>query len=69
MSSPPPTERQSLEAALAAVTKDLASYRAELDAMPLADKARREMKTWQIQSAQRRMAYIQSRLAGFDAGR
>ena len=65
--SPPLTERQSLEAALADLMKDLACYRAELDAMPLDDKARREMKTWQIQRAQRRMADLQSRLASMPA--
>jgi len=65
--SPPLTERQSLETALAELTKDLVCYRAELDAMPLDAKARRQMKTWQIQRAQRRMADLQARLAPMPA--
>ena len=65
--SPPLTERQSLQAPLADLAKDLACFRAELDAMPLDDKGRREMKTWQIQRAQRRMADLQSRLASLPA--
>jgi len=65
--SPPPTKRQSLQAALADLAKDLACFRAELDAIRLDDKARREMKTWHIQHVQRRIADLETRLASMPA--
>ncbi len=57
------SERQALEVELAELANDLAHYRAELDAMALDAKAQREMRTWQIQRVQRRMADVEARLA------
>ncbi len=62
-----PIERQSLEVELAELTVDLASYQAELKALPLAAKAQREMRTWRIQRTQRRMAELEARLASIPA--
>ncbi len=62
-----PTERQSLEVELAELTVDLASYQAQLKALPLDAKAQREMRTWQIQRTQRRMAELEARLASIPA--
>jgi len=61
--SRPFSERESLKVELAELANDLACYRAELDAMPLDAKTRREMRTWQIQRVQRRMADLEARLA------
>jgi len=60
-------ERQSLEVELAELKVDIASYQAELNALPLDAKAQREMRTWQIQRAQRRMAELEARLASIPA--
>jgi len=60
-------ERQSLEVELAELKVDIASYQAELNALPLDAKAQREMRTWHIQRARRRLAELEARLASIPA--
>ncbi len=59
----PPSERPSLEVERAELANDLVRHHAELDAMGLDAKSQREMRTWQIQRIQKRIAYLEARLA------
>jgi chromosome segregation ATPase len=61
----PSNERRSLELELAALPKQIATYRQELaDTPPLAEfKARRERLDWQIRERQKRLTEIRARLA------
>jgi len=59
----PINERQSLERERAELPEQLAAHQAQLDATPPENKARREMREWQIRRAQKRLAEIEARLA------
>jgi hypothetical protein len=55
----PLNESQSLERELAELSEDIAAYQRELDATPIENRGRREMREWQL----RRLANVQARLA------
>ena len=57
-------ERQALERERAELPGQLAAHQAQLDATPPENKARREMREWQIRRARKRLAEIEARLAG-----
>ncbi len=59
----PNNERQSLERERAELPGQIAAYQRELDATPPENKARREMREWQIRRVQKRMAEVEARLA------
>ncbi len=59
----PLNERQSLERERAELPSQIAAYQRELDATPPENKARREMREWQIRRVQKRMAEVEARLA------
>ena len=59
----PLNERQSLEQERAEISAQIAAYQAELDATPVTNKARREMREWQTKEREKRLAEINARLA------
>jgi len=63
----PLSEKQSLEQECAELPGQIAAYQRELDASPPENKARREMREWQIRRAQKRMAEVEARLAKVNA--
>ena len=57
------TERESLEQQRQQLFTRLAGYQAELDMVPVDKRERRESLDWQISRAQKRLAYLEARLA------
>ena len=52
----PTNEGQRLEQELAELPEQIAAYQRELDATPIENRGRREMRAWQIRRAQKRLA-------------
>lgn len=63
----PTNERQALERELAELPGQIAAYQRELDATPVQNRGRREMRQWQIRRYQKRLATIEARLAAISA--
>jgi hypothetical protein len=63
----PHSERQALEEERAELPAQIAAYQRELDATPLENKARREMREWQIRRDKKRLAKIEARPAAMQA--
>ncbi len=59
----PHSERQALEQERAELSEQIAAYQRELDATPVENRGRREMREWQIRRAQNRLAETGARLA------
>lgn len=64
----PLAERQSLEQERQELLVRLAGYHTELDTLPADAQQRREWLDWQVRRAQKRMAYLEARLASMVAG-
>jgi len=62
--SRPHSERKALERELGELPEQIAAYRRELDATPAENKPRRERLEWQIRRDQKRLAEVETRLAG-----
>jgi hypothetical protein len=60
-------ERQALEQERTELPEQIATYQRELDATPVENRARREMREWQIRRDKKRLAEIEVRLAGMRA--
>jgi chromatin segregation and condensation protein Rec8/ScpA/Scc1 (kleisin family) len=60
----PHNERQALEREHGELPDQLATYQRELEATAPEHKERRERLSWQIRRAEKRMAEIETRLAG-----
>jgi hypothetical protein len=63
----PPNERRSLEQEFAELPAQIAAYQRELDATPVQNRGRREMREWQIRRDKKRLAEIEARLAAMKA--
>ncbi len=63
----PRNERQALEQELAELLEQIAAHHRELDATPVQNRGRREMREWQIRRVQKRLAEVERRLAGLTA--
>jgi hypothetical protein len=59
----PLNERQALEQERAELLAQIAAYQRELDATPIQNRGRREMREWQIRRDKKRLAEIEARLA------
>jgi hypothetical protein len=62
----PLTERQALEQERAELPEQIAAYQRELDATPIQNRGRREMREWQIRRDKKRLAEIEARLAAMN---
>jgi hypothetical protein len=60
----PRNERQALEEEHAEIPGRITAYQRELDATPVHDKTRREMREWQIREREKGLAEVERRLAG-----
>jgi hypothetical protein len=63
----PPNERRSLEQELAEIPGQITARRAEWATTPAVNKARRQRLVWQIKEREKRLAYVQARLAAIKA--
>jgi hypothetical protein len=63
----PLSERQSLEQERAELPGQIAAYQRELDATPVQNRGRREMREWQIRRDKKRLADVETRLAALRA--
>ncbi len=56
-------ERQALEQERAELLEQIAAHHQELDATPVQNRGRREMREWQIRRGKKRLADVEARLA------
>jgi hypothetical protein len=67
MIEPSFNERQALEQERAELPEQIAAYQRDLDATPIQNRGRREMREWQIRRDKKRLAEVEARLADLDA--